>query len=120
MDEKASYLPHAPSHVDIAAIAVGVGIMVGGIVLALVGSWAVSRFVPSPLEAPNDATRPAIAGAVQASAPPLDLQAFDREKAERLHGRGVDPRTGGPFIPIEEAMKAMAAGEAGTPRKESP
>src|SRR5436305_4174441 len=109
MDEKAPYLPHAPSMVDLAAVMVGLGIMVGGIVLALIGSWAVSRFVPSPLNAPNDATRPAIAAPVQASAPPLDLQDFMREKTERLHGRGIDRRTGEAFVPIEEAMKAMAA-----------
>ncbi|HZZ93788.1 MAG TPA: hypothetical protein VFE23_14600 [Usitatibacter sp.] len=111
MDEKAPYLPHAPSIVSITAIGVGVGIMVGGIALALAGAWTVSRFVPSPVNAPNNADRPRIMGAVQRTAPPLELDAFLREKNERLHGRGVDRQTGEAFIPIEEAMKTMAAGQ---------
>ncbi len=108
MDEKAAYLPHAPSHVDLKAIAVGVGIMVGGIAIAIGGAWAASRFVPSTLSGPNNAERPRIEGPVQRTAPPLELEAFLREKNARLHGRGTDRATGEPFIPIEEAMQAMA------------
>jgi hypothetical protein len=111
MDENAPYLPHAPSSVSLVAIAVGVAIMVGGIVVALLGAWAVTRFVPSPPDAPNNAERPRIAGPVQRTAPSLELDAFRREKNERLHGRGVDGATGEAFVPIEEAMKSMAAGE---------
>jgi hypothetical protein len=119
MDEKAPFLPHAPSVVSVLAVLAGVGIMVGGIALALVGAWVVSRFVPSPLDSPNDATRPAIMGPVQLSAPSLELQAFKREKSERLNGRGIDARTSEPFIPVEEAMKAMAAAAPSTQAKES-
>ena len=108
MDEKAPYLPHAPSIVDLKAIGVGVGIIVGGIAIAIGGAWAASRFVPSPLSAPNDAQAPKIAGPMQRTAPVLELEAFLREKNQRLHGRGVDRVTGEPFIPIEEAMEAMA------------
>jgi hypothetical protein len=86
---------------------VGVGIMVGAVALAVVGAWVVSSFVPSPRNAPNDATRPEIAGPVQQTAPPLELDAFLREKNERLGGRGTDRQSGESFIPIEEAMKAM-------------
>lgn len=107
MDENAPYLRHAPSIVNVKAIGAGVGIIVGGILLAIGGAWAVSRFVPSPLAAPNDAHRPAIAGPVQPTAPRRELQAFLREKNARLHGRGVDATTGERFIPIEEAMAAM-------------
>ena len=107
MDEKAALLPHAPSVVDLKAVLAGVGVMVGGIAIALGGAWAASRFVPSPLAAPNNAERPRIAGPVQRTAPKLELEAFLREKNARLHGRGVDRSTGEPFIPIEEAMQAM-------------
>jgi hypothetical protein len=117
MDENAPYLPHAPSRVSLVAIAAGIGIMVGGIVIALIGAWAVSRWVPSPLSAPNNAERPRIAGPVQRTAPSLELQSFRREKDERLHGRGVDRQTGEAFVPIEEAMKSMAVGQ-GAPRQE--
>ena len=116
MDDKAAYLPHAPSMVDLLAVGVGVGIMVGGIVLAIVAAWWVSMFVPSPRSAPNNAERPEISGPVQRTAPSEELDAFLREKNLRLHGRGVDRATGEPFVPIDEAMKAMAApaqGEGG-------
>src|SRR5579884_3114361 len=107
MDERSANLPHAPSRVDLVAVGVGVGIMVAGMVLALIGATAVSHFAPSPRSAPNDAQRPKIAGPVQRTAPSLELDAFLREKERRLHGRGVDPRTHEPFIPIEEAMQQM-------------
>jgi hypothetical protein len=112
MDEKAAYLPHAPSMVNLIAVLAGVGIMVGGIVLAILGSWIVSKYVPSPVGAPNNAERPAIAGPVQRTAPSEELDAFLHEKNLRLHGRGVDRSTGEPFVPIEEAMKAMAGAQA--------
>ena len=108
MDENAPYLPHAPSIVNLVAVSAGVGIMVGGIALAVLGAWAISRFVPSPVSAPNNAQRPAIAGPVQRTAPSEELDAFLHEKDLRLHGRGVDRATGEPFVPIDEAMKAMA------------
>jgi len=111
MDENAPYLPHVPSRVNLVAVLAGVGIMVGGIVLAVLGAWIVSRFVPSPVSAPNNAERPAIAGPVQRTAPSEELDAFLHEKSLRLHGRGVDRSTGEPFVPIEEAMKAMAGAQ---------
>jgi hypothetical protein len=109
MDERVAEQPYAPSRVDLRAIIAGVGIMVGGVVLSVIGATAVSHYTPSPRSAPNNAVRPRIAGPIQRTAPPLELEAFMREKEERLHGRGVDRATGEPFIPIEEAMKAMAA-----------
>jgi hypothetical protein len=93
--------------VALPAIAVGIGIMVGGMILAVIGAYVVSLYVPSPRSAPNDAVRPKIAGPVQRTAPSMELDAFLKEKEARLHGRGIDPQTHGPFIPIEEAMKAM-------------
>ena len=111
MDENAPYLPHAPSHVNLIAVMAGVGIMVGGIVLAIFGAWIASKFVPSPVSAPNNAERPAIAGPVQRTAPSEELDAFLHEKKLRLHGRGVNRATGEPFVPIDEAMKAMASAQ---------
>lgn len=111
MDENAPCLPHAPSHVNLVAVLAGVGIMVGGIGLAILGAWIASHFVPSPVSAPNNAERPAIAGPVQRTAPSQELDAFLHAKSLRLHGRGVDRATGEAFVPIEEAMKAMAGGQ---------
>ena len=35
------------------------------------------------------------------------MAALLREKRARLHGRGTDAQTGEPFIPIEDAMRAL-------------
>lgn len=110
MDDKAPFLPHAPSRVDLVAVLTGVGIMVGGIVVALVGAWIAAAFAPSPIFAPNNAERPAIAGPVQRTAPSEELDAFLREKNDRLRGHGVDRATGEAYVPIDEAMKQMAGG----------
>jgi hypothetical protein len=117
MDEKAALRPHAPSRVDLRAVGAGVGIMVGGVALAIAGAWIVSGLVPSPRAAPNNAERPRIAGPVQRTAPALEREAFLREKAARLHGRGIDPASGEPFIPIDEAMREMTRG---APRGRTP
>ena len=109
MDERSANLPHAPSRVSLPAVLGGVGIMVGGILIAIAGAWAASRFVPSPTSAPNNAERPEIAGPVQRTAPSQERDAFLAEKNQRLHGRGTDRDTGEPFQPIGEAMKARAA-----------
>lgn len=108
MDEKAAWLPHAPSHVSLRAIVAAVGIMAGGIVLALAGAWIELDFAASPAGAPGNAEPARIAGPVQGSAPPLEREALLRDKRARLHGRGTDAHTGEPFIPIEEAMRALA------------
>jgi hypothetical protein len=108
MDEQSALLPHEPSRVSLGAIASGIGIMVGGVALAVLGALAESHFAPSPRSAPNNAGRPRIAGAVLRTAAPLDLEAFLREKEARLHGRGIDRATHEPYVPIEEAMRAMA------------
>lgn len=117
MDEKSALLAHAPSHVDARAIGVAVAIVAGGIALALLGAWAELPFAASPANAPNNAERPNIEGPVQQTAPRLEREALLREKRARLEGRGVDPKTGEPYVPIEEAMKAMVdAAQAGRGR----
>jgi hypothetical protein len=108
MDEKAAWLPHAPSHVSLRAIVAAAAIMVGGIVLALAGAWIELGFASSPAGAPGNAEPPRIAGPVQYTVPALEREALLRDKRARLHGRGTDAQTGEPFIPIEEAMRALA------------
>ena len=117
MDEKAAWLPHAPSHVSLRAIVAAVGIMVGGIVLAVAGAWIELGFAASPAGAPGNAQPPRIAGAVQYSAPALEREALMREKRARLEGRGTDARTGEPYIPIEEAMRTLADEARAAPSK---
>ena len=53
MDEKAAGLPHAPSHVSLRAIVAAVGLMVGGVVVALAGAWIELGFAASPAGAPG-------------------------------------------------------------------
>ena len=107
MDEPSARLAHEPSPVRVGAVAVGVATMIGAIVLALAAAAALTAGAVSPRGAPGNAQRPRISGAVQRTDPSSELAAFLREKRARLEGRGVDAATGEPFIPIEEAMKAM-------------
>jgi len=112
MDDESARLPHEPSVVRVGAVATGVAAMVGAMLLALAAAAVLSSGVPSPRGSPGNAERPSIAGAVQRTAPPLELAAFRREKRARLEGRGVDPDTHEAFIPIEEAMKGLVADSA--------
>jgi hypothetical protein len=117
MDEKAAGLPHAPSHVSLRAIVAALGLMVGGVVVALAGAWIELGFAASPAGAPGNAEPPRIVGPVQYSAPALEQEALMRDKRARLHGRGTDPQTGEPFIPIGEAMRALADEARAAPSK---
>jgi hypothetical protein len=107
MDESAASVAHEPSHVRLGAVGIGTALAVVGIVLALAAPWLVIAHGASPVNAPNDAVQPRIAGPVQRTAPPLELEALMREKSARLHGQGVDPATGRAYIPIEQAMREM-------------
>jgi hypothetical protein len=80
MDDGHDGAPHAPSSVDLRAIAAAVGIIAGGIALAVAVPWAILARSPAPANAPNNAKRPPIAPPVLQTAPSLDLQSFRREK----------------------------------------
>jgi hypothetical protein len=80
MDDDSASVPHAPSTVDLRAIAVAAVLIAGGIALAVAFPWVIIAHSPSPSNAPNNAKRPEIAGAVLQTAPSTDLEAFRREK----------------------------------------
>jgi hypothetical protein len=71
---------HEASTVDLRAIAVAASIVAGGIALAIAVPWVIVAHGPSPVNAPNNARRPAIAGPVQPTAPALERQAYERAK----------------------------------------
>ena len=71
---------HEPSHVDLRRIGVAAGVVAGGIALAVTVPWLIVANAPSPANAPNNAEKPRIAGAVQPTAPRLVREAYEREK----------------------------------------
>lgn len=84
--------------VSVRGLAVGLAIIVGGIVASLLIARLFVR--PVQIEPPSHP--------VLQTAPTQDLAAFRREKNERLHSRG--PIQGDPkhvHIPIEEAMQRL-------------
>ena len=103
-------IPHEPSHVSIAALAAGFGTIAVGIAVSLVAGWLLLASTDTPVNAPNNAVRPAIEGPVQETNSPDRLAAYRRDEAARLHGYGRDPATGAIHIPIERAMEILAQG----------
>lgn len=100
---------HEAATLSLRGIAVGGGVIVGGIALALAVPWLVIARTGVPDFAPNDAARPAIRGPVQETAPLEDIRAFRREKIRYLESDGIDPATGRPHISIEHAMEILAS-----------
>jgi hypothetical protein len=100
-----------PEKTDVSArgLAIGAGIVIGGIAASLVGAALVTKLVQAPATGPSAGREPAIAGAVLQTAPRQDLVAFRREKNARLAGTGpVDADH--VHIPIERAMQILARG----------
>lgn len=91
------------SDVSLAGIGAGLGVVLGGIAIAVLAPWLVLAEVQAPATAPNDAGPTRTAGPGLQTAGPFELQAFLREKRARLESRGVDAQ-GRAHIPIEEAM----------------
>ncbi len=92
---------HEASDLSLRGLAIGVAIVVGGIVASLVVAAFLAESRP-----PVDGT-----GMTLQTAAPLDLARFRKEKAARLNSRG--PIEGDPahvHIPIEQAMRMLAEG----------
>ena len=79
MDDRERWA-HEASNVDLRAIAVAASIIAGGIALAITVPWVIVAHGPSPVNAPNNARRPAIAGPVQPTAPAIERRAYERAK----------------------------------------
>ena len=97
------------SDISLRGIAIGVAIIVAGIAVSvLAASWLV-RHVDAPGTGPSRGEPPKIEGPRLQTAAPQDLQAFLREKNERLSSTGrVDDRH--VHIPIDRAMRILARG----------
>ncbi len=88
-------------------IAIGAGVVVGAIALAVTAPWGLLVLVPTPARAPNNAPAFAVRGPLLQTAPHDDLEAFLRAKRGRLESYGVDRASGRGHIPIERAMEEM-------------
>ena len=77
-------LPHEPSHVSIPALAAGLGVIAGGVVISLIGGWLLLAAAGTPSNAPNNAVRPAIQGPVQETDAPDALARYRGEQAAKL------------------------------------
>ena len=89
--------------ISVRGVAVGALIVLCGIGASLLFAWAVVAGSDAPAEGPNGAVPPQIAGAMLQTAPHGTLEEFLRQKRTRLEGAGPD------HIPIEEAMRSLAA-----------
>ncbi|HZQ75278.1 MAG TPA: hypothetical protein VFB08_20380 [Burkholderiales bacterium] len=87
-------------------ILAGALVVAAGIAASLLLAWLVLASASAPAAGPNGAAPPHISGAVLQTAPHETLEAFLREKRARLESAGPD------HIPIEEAMRRLAASKA--------
>ncbi len=98
-----------PADVNFPGVLAGVGVVLGGIAVALASAWFVTVDTGVDRGAPGNGRPPAIAGPQLQSAAHTELQAFLEEKNRRLEGYGwVDRRAGRVHIPIEAAMRLLA------------
>lgn len=98
---------HQAGELSLKGIGAGIGVIVTGIAIAVGVPWIVIAFSRVPSNAPNDAAQPEISPPVQRLVPTEDMEAFRREKIQRLESSGVDPKTGQAHIPIERAMQLL-------------
>jgi hypothetical protein len=95
--------------ISLRGIAVGIAIIVIGIGLSIAAAWLIARHVDAPLTGPSQGQAPKVEGPRLQTSAREDLQAFLREKNERLSssGRVDDAHV---HIPIEQAMRILAKG----------
>ena len=97
------------SDISLRGLGVGAAIVAGGIAAALGAAALIAWLVPAPATGPSYGEPPKIEGARLQTSPRDDLQAFRREKHERLSSSGrVDGQH--VHIPIEQAMRILAKG----------
>jgi hypothetical protein len=93
--------------IDLRGLAIGIGVIVAGIVIAVV----VPHFLPKPgpdRVFPSGHMTASVPGFT--TAPQAERSAFEREKQARLASYGFDAQSGEGHIPIERAMQIMADG----------
>jgi hypothetical protein len=103
---------NAPSGLDLRAVGWGGVIIGGGIAFALLASYGAYRALGTERH-PEPMT---VAGPVLQAQPQVDRAAYFRGKEERLHSYGwVDRKQGVAHIPVEQAMRMLAAQQAPAP-----
>lgn len=97
------------SDISLPGIAAGVAIILIGIAVSVAGAWLIARHVDAPLTGPSRGQPPKVEGPRLQTSARDDLQAFLREKNERLSSTGrVDDQH--VHIPIEQAMRMLSQG----------
>ena len=97
------------SDISVRGLAIGAAIIVAGIAAAVVAASVLVREVDVPGTGASRGEPPKIEGARLQTAARQDLEAFLREKNERLSSTGhVDNQH--VHIPIERAMRMLAEG----------
>jgi hypothetical protein len=109
MAEANSRVVHEAGDISLRGIGAGVGVIVAGIAIAVGVPWLVIAASSVPSNAPSDAVKPRLQAPVQETAPLEDIAALRRDKMRRLESEGIDPSTGAHHIPIERAMRMLAA-----------
>lgn len=98
--------------ISLRGIMAGLAIIVAGIAVSLAVGFLLVRFAQVPAAGASRAERPPAPPAALETVPHRDLEAFLREKRERLNSTGwVDREAGRMHIPIDEAMRMLAAGK---------
>jgi hypothetical protein len=93
---------HERDAIDLRGLAIGAGVVVAGIAIAVAAPW----LLIAPGFVAQDAR--STVSAPQSAAPLANFADYRREKMRRLEESGVDPGTGKAHIPIERAMEILA------------
>jgi hypothetical protein len=110
-----------PAHdVSVRGIGVGFALIVGGIVFAGAAGWlAYDRLGAG--QGPDKPASVRVQGPPLESAPQVPRAAYEAEKARLLTGYGwVDKQAGIARIPVEQAMRMLAARVAADERRKQP
>ena len=116
--EHPSEAPPGGDAIDVRRVAIAGGVLVAvviGCAVAMIGVRALFAHLYGRAPVAHDAIAPAaVAGPPLQPAPAFDLEAFRRSKLEMLHTyRWIDREKGIVQIPIEQAMRILAARSAG-------
>lgn len=100
--------------VDMRRVGWGAALIVSGIVLALSAGWLTMRWLAPDERVP----RMDIAQPLLETAPQPDRAAYDAEKANMIGSYGwVDRKAGIAHIPVDEAMRLLAAQQKGKDKR---
>jgi hypothetical protein len=114
---------HEQVEVDARSVLWGAAAIAIGVILAVVAAYLLWRFWGAPSgdksnSGPNAGDVPAVTAPVLQTAPQPERAQYFAEKRKQLESWGwVDQHAGVAHIPIEEAMRMMAAQQSGRQRE---